>query len=79
MEMCQISEDSMSNVTYQVEHIDGDMVHLIETFDLTNPNGPGILVRYGSIVDTKAEGIVSASRRISMPVQQARQLGFVQD
>lgn len=67
----------MSNVTYQVERIETDIVYVLETFDLTNTNGPGILVRAGQVVDTKAEGIASATRRIMMRPEQARELGII--
>jgi hypothetical protein len=70
-------EVSMSNVSYQVDRIDGETVHIIETFDLTKRHGPGILTRFGQIVDCQREGIISATRRIAMPVKQAVQLGIV--
>jgi hypothetical protein len=68
----------MSNVSYQVEHIEGDIVHLRETYDLTDRAGPGILMRAGKQVDTAAEGIVSASRFIMMTREQAIQRGLIQ-
>lgn len=64
------------NVTYQVERIEGDHVTVRETFDLTNRNGPGILMRMGQAVDCKAQGIVSAARLCTMTRQQAQQLGL---
>lgn len=67
----------MSNVTYQVERVENGIAYLLETFDLTDTSGPGILVRFGKIVDTKAEGIASATRRIMLPVAQAKELGMI--
>ncbi len=64
------------NVTYEVERIEGDMVIVRETYDLTR-KGPGILVRCGQQVDCKAEGIVSASRFVTMRRHQAQELGVL--
>jgi hypothetical protein len=68
---------AMGNVTYQIERIEGGVVYLLETFDLTDPSGPGILVRAGKTVDVKAEGIVSASRRIMMTERDAFEHGLI--
>lgn len=68
----------MGNARYQVEHVNGDQVIIRETFDLTKPNGPGIFMRYGKIVDCEAEGIVSAERLIAMTTQQAIQRGLIE-
>lgn len=67
----------MGNVTYHVDRIEGDLVHVIETFDLTNPTGPGILMRGGQIVDCEREHIQSAFRRLTMRCEQARELGLI--
>lgn len=67
----------MGNVSYQIERIENGIVHLLETFDLTAVNGPGILMRGGEVVDAASEGIVSASRRIMMTEQEAFERGLV--
>jgi propanediol utilization protein len=67
----------MNNVPYHVDLIENGIVYITETFDLTQPGGPGILVSGGKPVDVKAEGIVSASRRIMMTEREAIELGIV--
>lgn len=68
--------ERVGNVSFQVESIKDGEVTVLETFDLTNPNGPGVLVRAGNIVDCAGAGIMTATRRLKMNEEQAVQLGI---
>jgi hypothetical protein len=65
------------NVSYQVERIEGSIVHVRETYDLTDRNGPGMLMRGGKPVDCEREGIRQASRFVMMTKGQAIELGLI--
>jgi hypothetical protein len=68
---------SESNVKYRLLKVRRGIAFIEEIYDLTKPCGPGILMRAGQIVDANAEGLVSATRTIWMPVKQAKKLGFM--
>lgn len=66
-----------SNVSYRLLKVRRGWAFIEEKFDLTKPYGPGVLMRAGQIIDANAEGLVSATRTIHMPVKQAKHLGFM--